>query len=80
MHNLKQEGRLVRSGHYVGLKFDDGWWFIKVLNTSVEELKPWQLLNQNGNRAEINAETAGNQDEIRDNQNRLLLEPNDDER
>lgn len=80
MHNLKKEGRMVRSGHYVGLKFDDAWWFIKVINSSVEELKPWQFLNDNGNRAEIAADTAGDQDEVRDEQNRLLLEPNDDER
>jgi len=80
MHELYQKGEAVRSGHFVGLKFDDGWWFIQVLNTSVIELKPWQLLNENGNRAEIAADTTGNEDKILDENSRELLEPDDDER
>lgn len=44
------------------------------------ELKPWILLNNEGNRVNIPATTAGNQDEIRDSQGRRLIEPNESER
>lgn len=44
------------------------------------EMKPWIFLNNEGNRAEIPANTAGNNDEIQDNQSRRLLEPNKSER
>ena len=80
MHRDQRDARILRPGHFIGLKWDEGWWFLQILGTSVEELKPWVLLNENGNRAEIAATTAGNQDEIRDENNRLQLEPNDDER
>jgi hypothetical protein len=62
------------------MKWQEGWWFIQVLGTSEEELKPWVLYNENGNRAEIAAQTAGNEDEIRNENGRLLLEPDDNER
>lgn len=75
-----KDGGLLRTGHFLGLKFDDGWWFVQVLATSELELKPWQLLNSNGNRAELAANTEGNIDDVADENGRLLLEPNDSER
>lgn len=80
MKRRQRDTRLEQPGHFVGLKFKEGWWFIQILGTSVQELKPWVLLNENGNRAAIGAETTGNNDEIQDERNRILLEPNDDER
>lgn len=80
MHPAQKDGRLEREGHFVGLKWDEGWWFIQVLGTSVEELKPWVLYDSNDNRDAIAGTTAGNEDEFRDENNRLQLEPDDDER
>lgn len=80
MHLDQRDTRLVQPGHFVGLKFDGGWWFINALGTSQVELKPWILLNENGNRASIASATAGNEDQIQDSNARNLLEPNDSER
>lgn len=79
MKNQNEPNRLD-SGHFLGLKFKEGWWFTQVLSVSELELKPWILLNENDNRAEIASQTAGNKDEVRDSVSRRLLEPNDDER
>lgn len=80
MQHSTRDGQPLRTGHFLGLKFDGGWWFVQVLSTSQLELKPWQLPDDNGNKAEIPAQTAGTYDEIRDNNDQLLLEPGDDER
>lgn len=80
MHSKYGQEGVLQTGHFLGLKFDEGWWFTQVLSTSQLELKPWQLLNDSDNRAEIPANTAGNPDTIVDENNRKLLEPNDDER
>ena len=80
MQQSKRDGQPLKTGHFLGLKFDEGWWFIQVLSTSKLELKPWQLPDNNGNKAEIPAQTAGNFDEIRNENGQLLLEPGEDER
>lgn len=51
-----------------------------MIGTSELEIKPWILLNNEGNRTNIPANTAGNFDEIQDSNSRRLLEPNDSER
>lgn len=80
MHREQREDRLIKPGHFVGLKFQDGWWFIQSLTSEEMELKPWVLLNENGNRDVIAANTAGDRDEFLDGQGRKLLEPDDEER
>lgn len=81
MHNQNQDGRLLRSGHYLGLKFEEGWFFAHVLETEVVELKPWILLNESDNREPISATTAGStDDEIVNTAGRQLVEPDDDEK
>lgn len=80
MHLTRTDPRVVSPGHFVALKFEEGWWFTQAISTSIQELKPWILLNENGNRAEIAAQTEGNLDEVKDAQGRRLVEPNDDER
>lgn len=80
MRTQQRDNRFALPGHYMGLHWDGGWWFVQVLGTSQLELKPWILLNENDNRAAISANTAGNQDEIQDSSSRRLLEPNDSER
>jgi len=80
MHGDNKKTRLLESGHYVGMQFQDGWWFFQVLGHEFLELKPYTLLNENGNRDEIAAETAGNEDdEIIDEQDRHYLIPRDSE-
>lgn len=80
MKNHNNGGRLVDTGHFVGLKFSQGWLFVHVLETEYVELKPWILLNENDNRAAIASNTAGSQDdEIVDEVGRQLIEPDDDE-
>lgn len=74
------DATLNRPGHYVALKLNDGWWFTQVLGSTVEEYKPYVLANENGNADVIASETAGNEDEMTDSNNRHFLEPNDDER
>ena len=74
------ETRLLETSNYLGLKFKQGWWFVQVLETEFIELKPWTLLNENGNRAEIGANTAGSEDdEIVDERDRHYIIPRDDE-
>lgn len=78
MHADDFDSRLVQTGHYVGLKFAEGWLFLNVLETEQIELKPWLLLNENNNRAPISANTAGSEDdEFVDRVGRQLLEPQD---
>lgn len=71
---------MLRTAHYAGLHFEQGWWFIQVLDTEFIELKPWILLNENDNRAAIAAQTAGSpDDEFEDPQDRPYLIPDDQE-
>lgn len=80
MHGDNKKTRLLESGHYVGMQFQDGWWFFQVLGNEFLELKPYTLLNENGNRDEIAAQTAGSEDdEITDPQDRHYLIPRDSE-
>lgn len=80
MRKEYQDSRLLQTGNYLGLKFDEGWWFVNVLETEFIELKPWTLLNENGNRAEIAAQTAGSEDdEVTDDRDRHYLVPRDEE-
>lgn len=80
MQNENSGPTLDRGGHYLGLKFDEGWWFVQVLGTAFQEVKPWTLLNESGDRDVIASDDVGERDEFRDSQGRLLLEPNDSER
>lgn len=81
MNHKQRDSRFMREGHFGGLKFDDGWFFYQVVGTEYAELKPYILLNENGNRAAIAAETAGSeQEEIDDTFDNKIIEPDDDER
>lgn len=80
MNREQRDTRFLRAGNFVGLHWDEGWWFLQVIGTSELEMKPWILLNENGNRAAIAANTSGNEDQIQDSNARNLLEPNDSER
>lgn len=81
MRNKYNHSRLLREGHYAGLKFDEGWLFIQVVGTEYVELKPFVLRNNDDERALIQAgESGSDTDEIRDSQDRKVLEPDDSER
>lgn len=78
-HNTVED-KFLKTGHFLGLKFQDGWWFIHVLETESDTLKPWILLNENENRAAISAATAGTEDRIRDVNGNEIITPDDDEK
>lgn len=81
MHNQNVQGRLLNTGHYAGLKFEEGWFFVHVLETEYAELKPWTLLNENEERAEIAPQTPGStDDQIVDSVERELVEPRGNEK
>lgn len=81
MRQETRDPRTLKTGNYLGLKFqDEGWWFTQILETEFIELKPWILLNENGNRDVIAAQTAGSEDdEITDTTDRHYIIPRDDE-
>jgi hypothetical protein len=81
MRRETRDPRQLDTSNYLGLKFaEQGWWFIQILETEFIELKPWTLLNENDNRGEIAAQTAGSQDdEIQDAVDRHFVIPRDDE-
>lgn len=80
MHKHKQDGRILKTGHYAGLKFEEGWFFTHILDTEYVELKPWILLNEDEERDEIAPHTAGStDDEIVDHVERQLVEPRSSE-
>lgn len=73
--------KLVQPGHFIGLKFDKGWWFIQAIGIEYVEAKPWTLENSNGNRNTLSANTSGTNDQnIADSNSNRILEPNDEER
>jgi len=81
MNPDQRDTRLLDTGDRVGLKFNNGWWFLQVVGTEYVELKPWILLNENNNRAKIAAQTAGSDsDSIETPLSQKLLEPNKDRR
>lgn len=62
------------------MEFQEGWWFTQILGHEFLELKPWILLNENEDRDEIAAQTAGSDDdEIVDTVDRHLTIPQDSE-
>jgi len=72
---------MVEPGHFVGLKFDSGWWFIQAIGTEYVEVKPWVLENEDENRDVVGAGEAGvNTQNIVDTNNNKILEPNDEDR
>lgn len=80
MRHHKDKGRVLKTGNYAGLKFEQGWFFIHVLETEEVELKPWVLLNENEERAELAPKTAGStDDEVVDVVERQLIEPRGNE-
>lgn len=80
MQDENPNHRVLKTGHYAGLKFEEGWFFIHVLETEFVELKPWILLNENQNRDVIAANTAGStDDEIVDEVERHLVTPRTNE-
>lgn len=80
MHNGRAESRILKTGHFAGLRFKQGWFFIHVLETEELELKPWTLMNENDNRDVIASETAGSKDdEFQDEIERHLINPSDNE-
>lgn len=80
MNDNPYDNGMLRTAHFAGLHFEQGWWFIQVLDTEFIELKPWILLNENDNRAAIAAQTAGSEDdEIQDTQGRNYLVPGEQE-
>lgn len=72
--------KFLQTGHFLGLKFDEGWWFVHILETEMDTLKPWILLNENENRAAIAAGTAGTEDNIRNTVGEEIIIPDDDEK
>lgn len=80
MKDRYANNRSVKTGHYVGLKFDDGWFFVNVIETESLELKPYILQNKDNERAAIPAGEAGSQDDnIIDEVRRQLVEPDGNE-
>lgn len=80
MKDKDRQGSTLLTGQFLGLKFDAGWLFTRVLETEFIELKPWILLNENDNRDVIAAETAGSEDdEIEDTLDRHFLVPEENE-
>jgi hypothetical protein len=75
-----QEEKFLRTGHFLGLKFQEGWWFIHVLETEMDILKPWILLNENENRGPIGAQTSGTEDDIDDINANPILIPGDQQK
>lgn len=81
MNYEQRDSRFLREGNFLGLKFDEGWWFVQVVGKEYNEVKPWILQNQDGERAEIPAQTEGAEnDEIQDVNGNNILEPADDQR
>lgn len=81
MQDENTNHRLLQTGNYAGLKFEDGWLFIHVLETEYIELKPWILMNQDEERAPIAPGEEGSpDDEIRDSVERRLITPDTNER
>lgn len=77
--NAKQT-RLLEEGHYVGMKFQEGWWFFHVIGRETIDLKTYTLDNENGNKDVIAPRTAGSEDdEITDSRDRNYLLPKDSE-
>lgn len=72
--------RFLTTGHFLGLKFSEGWWFTNILETEFSEIKPFTLNNENGNKAAIAAQTAGNEDRIQDSSSNDIIIPDDDEK
>ena len=81
MKQNKEDSEFVLPGHFVGIKFQEGWWFFHALMTETIELKPWILLNENNERGAIAPATAGTQDEeFRDEVGRRFIMPEESER
>lgn len=81
MQDENPNHRLLQTGNYAGLKFEEGWFFIHVLETEFIELKPFILLNENNEREAIAPATAGTtDDEILDRVERELVTPRKNER
>lgn len=81
MNYEQRDSRFLREGNFLGLKFDGGWWFVQVVGSEYNEVMPWVLPNENGNRAEIAAQTAGDSEtNVVDANDNRILEPDDDER
>lgn len=80
-YNTLQD-ELLKTGHYVGLKFSDGWFFAHILETEYLELRPWIPYNENGERAELAPGEAGvpQDNEIRDLSDREIITPRENER
>lgn len=81
MQHKQHESRFLKSGHYAGLQFDDEWWFVQIVGTEYEEVKPWILVNENGNRDVLAPNTAAvDNQNITDTNENLILEPDDQDR
>jgi len=81
MYNRQGRRGMLKTGHYLGLKFSEGWFFAEILETEYVELKPWVFLNSNGNAAAIPAKTAGSdQDNILNSNGNTLVQPHDNEK
>ena len=81
MQDENPNHRLLQTGNYAGLKFEEGWFFIHILETEYIELKPYILMNETNERDEIAPEMAGSaDDEILDQVERQLVAPRRNER
>lgn len=81
MNYKQRDSRFLREANFLGLKFDEGWWFVQIVGAEYNEVKPWILPNENGNRAEIAPQTAGDDEtNVVDANDNRILEPDDDER
>lgn len=80
MRDKDENGSTLLTGQFLGLKFASGWLFTRILETEFIELKPWILLNESENRAEIAPATAGSEDdEVVDALDRHFLVPEENE-
>lgn len=81
MNHDQRDTRYLDTGHTLALKFAGGWWFVNIIGRETTELKPYILKNENGNRAAIAADTAGDEnDRIRDPSGDELIVPDSDQR
>lgn len=81
MHTPNNYTGMLEPGHFLGVKFSEGWLFFHVLEREFIELKPWILMNENENRDVIAAETEGVEDDkIQDTQGREYVVPDSKDR
>lgn len=81
MNTDQRDNRKTQISHALGLKFQQGYFFVRIIGREYVEAKPFVLRNENGNRAELAAGEVGvDNDQIQDQNGNTLLRPNEDEK